>query len=190
MGSRYINENVKRKLYAESMGRCMNPSCQRELFSENGDIIEKAHIVSWGKTSDNSFENLVLLCPTCHTEFDKNKAFTLEKVLEWKNIRKRELERFFSKKYETFEELKRKVVPILQENKIIFEKYYLHDNKNLWDKFEYKILINNRKLKMLFLANDRLIQRHQERHYSNLAYIQLFLLHVDEFEKTRMEGEK
>ncbi len=190
MGSRYINKNVKRKLYAESMGRCMNPSCQRELFGKNGDIIEKAHVVSWGKTSDNSFENLVLLCPTCHTEFDKNKAFTLEKVLEWKNIRKRELERFFSKKYETFEELKRKVVPILQENKIIFEKYYLHDNKNLWDKFEYKILINNRKLKMLFLANDRLIQRHQERHYSNLAYIQLFLLHVDEFEKTRMEGEK
>lgn len=27
-----ISENVKRKLYAESMGRCMNPDCQDELF--------------------------------------------------------------------------------------------------------------------------------------------------------------
>ena len=32
MNSRYIEENVKRRLYAESMGRCMNPNCQKELF--------------------------------------------------------------------------------------------------------------------------------------------------------------
>ena len=28
-----ISENVKRRLYAESMGRCMNPDCKKELFS-------------------------------------------------------------------------------------------------------------------------------------------------------------
>ena len=27
-----IVEHIKRKLYAESMGRCMNPNCQTELF--------------------------------------------------------------------------------------------------------------------------------------------------------------
>ena len=190
MVSRYIGEAVKRKLYAESMGRCMNPNCQRELFCKNGDIIEKAHIDPYCETADNSFENLVLLCPNCHTEFDKNHAFTPEEVLGWKEKRKNELESFFSKKYETFEELKKEVTPLLQENKIIYESYYLKDNKALWNKFEYKILVNNRKLKMLFLANDSLIQRHQDETYSNLAYIQDFLLHVDEFEVTRTEDEK
>ena len=81
MNSRYIDESVKRKLYAESMGRCMNPNCQRELFCKNGDIIEKAHIDPYCKTADNSFENLILLCPSCHTDFDKNHAFTPEEVL-------------------------------------------------------------------------------------------------------------
>lgn len=65
--ARYIDEYTKRKLYAESMGRCMNPDCKIELFAENGDIIEKAHIDPYCETADNSFENLVLLCPNCHT---------------------------------------------------------------------------------------------------------------------------
>lgn len=98
MVSRYIDEAVKRKLYAEPMGRCMNPNCQRELFCKNGDIIEKAHIDPYCETADNSFENLVLLCPNCHTELDKNHAFTPKEVLEWKGIRKEELEEFFWQK--------------------------------------------------------------------------------------------
>ena len=39
-----IDKVVERKLYAESMGRCMNPECQVELFINDGDMIEKAHI--------------------------------------------------------------------------------------------------------------------------------------------------
>ena len=96
MNSRYIDESAKRKLYAESMGRCMNPNCQRELFCKNGDIIEKAHIDPYCKTADNSFENLILLCPSCHTDFDKNNAFTPEEVLGWKRTRGEELEKMFS----------------------------------------------------------------------------------------------
>lgn len=190
MVSRYVDEAVKRKLYAESMGRCMNPSCQRELFCKNGDIIEKAHIDPYCETANNSFDNLVLLCPNCHTEFDKNHAFTPEEVLGWKKTRRKELERFFCKKLETFEDLRKEVAPLLQENKTIYESYYLNDNKALWDKFECQILANNRKLKMLFLANADLIQRHQEQSYSNLAYVQSFIAHIDEFEATRTEKEK
>ena len=190
MVSRYIDEAVKRKLYAESMGRCMNPSCQQELFCKNGDIIEKAHIEPYCETADNSFENLILLCPNCHTKFDKNHAFTPEEVLKWKEVRREELEKFFGKKYATFEDLKKEVVPLLWENKTIYERYYLNNNKTLWDKAENKILVNNRKLKALFLANTGLIQRHREKTYSNLAYIQSFIAHIDEFEATRTEKEK
>lgn len=108
----------------------------------------------------------------------------------WKENRRKELERFFGKKFGTFEDLKKEVAPLLQENKIIYERYYLNDNKALWDKFEGKVLVNNRKLKALFLANTDLIQRHREKSYSNLAYVQSFIAHIDEFEATRAEKEK
>jgi len=190
MSSRYIEKNVERRLYAESMGKCMNPSCNKELFCKNGDIIEKAHIDAYCETEDNSFENLVLLCPNCHTDFDKNQAFSAEEILNWKKIRREELEKFFSKKYDTFEDLKRDVFPLLLENKTIFENYYLKNRRELWDKFEATILSNNRKLKMLFSANLDLIQHHETNAFSNLAYIQLFITHVDEFEATRCDEEK
>ena len=190
MNSRYIDESAKRKLYAESMGRCMNPNCQRELFCKNGDIIEKAHIDPYCKTADNSFENLILLCPSCHTDFDKNNAFTPEEVLGWKRTRREELEKMFSKKYASFEELKKEVVPLLLENQTIFTTYYLKENKVLWDKFEAAILSNNRKIKMLLSVNLDLIQCNQQKSHSNLAYIQTFMRHVDEFEATRIDEEK
>ena len=185
-----INEIIKRKLYAESMGRCMNPTCRAELFSDSGDIIEKAHIDPYCKTADNSFENLVVLCPNCHTNFDKNSAFSPEEVKTWKQIRQQEVDRFFCKRFATFDELKTEVAPLLLENKTIYENYYLGDQKELWDKFEIKILINNRKLKKLLESNFNLIQRHQEKSYSNLECVRTFLLHVDEFEATRSDEEK
>ena len=176
MSRESISEDVKRKLYAESMGRCMNPSCQRELFRKDGDIIEKAHILPYCETADNSFENLIILCPNCHKDFDKNSLFTADEVKEWKKIRENEVNRFFQRKFETFDELKKEVAPLLLENKTIYENYYLGHNKKLWDKFELKILVNNRKIKKLFEKNFDLIQRHPKKEYSNLAYIHRFMI--------------
>ena len=187
---RYIEENVKRRLYAESMGRCMNPACQCELFRPNGDVIEKAHIDAYCETADNSYENLVLLCPTCHTDFDKNHLFSSEDVLSWKQIRRDQLEKLFSKKLSSFTKLQEEVVPLLLDNKTIFENYYLTGNKDLWDKFEPRILSNNKTLKALLSANMDLIQRHSEKAYSNLVCVQLFIAHIDEFESTRLDDEK
>ena len=39
MNRKAIAENVKRRLWAESMGRCMNPDCRAEFFINNSDII-------------------------------------------------------------------------------------------------------------------------------------------------------
>lgn len=190
MHRKKISDNEQRKLYAESMGRCMNPNCKKELFGSDGDIMEKAHIIPYCKTADNSYENLIILCPSCHKQFDKLSAFSVEEVKQWKQIRKDELERFFSKKYSNFDDLKKTAVPLLLENKQIFENYFLHDNKLLWDKFEIKILINNEKLKKLFESNLDLFQKHSEKSYSNLEYIQLFIAHVNEFKTTRPDKEK
>ena len=188
--SRSISEDIQRRLYAESMGRCMNPDCKKELFVYNGDIIEKAHIRPYCDTADNSFENLIVLCPNCHTNFDKNFAFKADEVKLWKQIRTEELNSFFSIKYSSFEDLKNKVKPLLWENKMIYENYYLKENKDLWDKFEIKILINNRKLKNMLSNNLMLMQSHSDDTYSNLNLVHLFLAHIDEFEHSRQDEEK
>ncbi|MCU5588888.1 HNH endonuclease [Bacillus thuringiensis] len=188
--SRSISTDVERRIYAESMGRCMNPECKVELFKENGDIMEKAHIIPYCDTKDNSFENLIILCPNCHTNFDKNSAFSAEDVNKWKVMRKDEFDSFFSEKYDSFEDLKNEVVPLLLDNKFIFENYYLEDTRDLWDIFEGKILSNNRILRNILKRNSKLIQNHSNENYSNLAVVQKFILHIDEFEATRVNKEK
>ena len=186
-----IPTGVLRKLYAESMGRCMNPSCQFNLFIDvDHDISEKAHIVEYCKTEDNSFENLVILCPNCHTLYDKAHKYTDDEVRSWKKDRVNLYKSIFEKKYNTFDELKAKVVPILEMNKIIFENYYLGNNKDLWDDSQDIIISNNLKLKDIFNSNFHLFQKNPNGEYSNLNVIYKFIAHVDEFEKTREKSEK
>lgn len=160
---------VLRRLYAESMGRCMNPSCHINLFINNNcEISEKAHIDEYYKTEDNSFDNLVILCPTCHTLYDKAHKYTDDEVRRWKIDRVNLYKSIFDKKYNTFDELKAKVVPILEMNKIIFENYYLGNNKDLWDDSQDVIVSNNLKLKDIFNSNFHLFQKNPNEDYSNL----------------------
>ena len=190
MNRKAIAENVKRRLWAESMGRCMNPDCRAELFINNSDIMEKAHIGAYYETEDNSYENLIVLCPNCHKKFDKTGFINENIVKQWKEIRRNELEKFFSVELTSFDQLKEKVVPVLSENYSIYKSYYLSGNKSLWDKFEPQILSNNEKLKLLFENNRNLFQQHSYKKYSNLELIQKFITHVDEFKITRDDGEK
>lgn len=190
MNRKAIAENVKRRLWAESMGRCMNPDCRVELFIKNSDIMEKAHIGAYYETEDNSYENLIVLCPNCHKKFDKTGFIDENIVKQWKEIRRNELEKFFSVELSSFDQLKEKVVPFLSENYSIYKSYYLSGNKSLWDKFEPQILSNNEKLKLLFENNRTLFQQHSYKEYSNLELIQKFITHFDEFKITRDDGEK
>ena len=190
MSRKPIAENVKRRLWAESMGRCMNPDCRAELFINNSDIMEKAHIGAYYKTEDNSYENLIVLCPNCHKKFDKTGSIDENNVKQWKETRRKELEEFFCTQFVSFDKLKEKVVPILRENYSIYNNYYLDDNKSLWDKFEPQILSNNEKLKLLFENNIKLFQDYHDKQYSNLEVIQKFITHVEEFKATRCDKEK
>ena len=76
------------------------PDCRRELsFNEGAGIIlgEMAHIraekpgeLRWDPTltttQRNSYSNLMLLCPTHHTEIDQNPAkWTVERLLQIKS---------------------------------------------------------------------------------------------------------
>lgn len=190
MARKPIPDNIKRKLWAESMGRCMNPHCHIDLFNLNGDIAEQAHIIPYSETQDNSFENLILLCPNCHTNFDKSGNFDINDVKNWKKIRQIEIEQFFSKRFRNFEELKENIVPLLIENQDIYKNYFLGENKRLWDKFEGKLLANNEKLKKILEANLALIQDNKNPDYSNHTIVRNFIAHINEFKITRNEEEK
>ncbi len=61
-----IPAKVKRAVLVEAGHRCAIPTCR-------ATTTEIAHIVPWAETKDNSFENLIALCPNCHTRYDQKK---------------------------------------------------------------------------------------------------------------------
>lgn len=98
---------TKLLLIASCWGYCCNPDCRKPvLYESQGDIFwiwEHAHIYAyeldgprWHANSmhDNNFENLIVLCPSCHTLVDKNpNIYSVHLLLGWKRIRKEFIEK-------------------------------------------------------------------------------------------------
>lgn len=185
-----ISAYVERRLWAESAGKCMNPDCRADLFISNGDIAERAHIVPYCESAENTFDNLILICPNCHTNFDKNSAFTADEVRKWKSIRHAEIDRVFGKTFSSFDDLRKEAAPLLARNKSIYENYYMKDKRKLWDVFEKEIIVNNRKLCTMFESNLCLFQNHKDNSFSNQAAVRDFIDHAKEFEATRDNTER
>lgn len=61
--SRDVPALLARQLKVEAGHRCAIPTCRQVP-------IELAHIEPWHKVREHSFENMIALCPTCHTRFD------------------------------------------------------------------------------------------------------------------------
>jgi HNH endonuclease len=66
--------SIKRALLEETIYRCASCLCSIE-YCQDDDMFfrfdEKAHISPHSETQDDSFENLITLCPNCHTKYDK-----------------------------------------------------------------------------------------------------------------------
>jgi hypothetical protein len=54
---------IERQVLIEAGHRCAIPSCRQIP-------VEIAHIVPWADVRKHEFENLIALCPTCHTRYD------------------------------------------------------------------------------------------------------------------------
>ncbi|MCW5230368.1 HNH endonuclease [Verminephrobacter eiseniae] len=61
-----IPEPLKRAILVEAGHRCAIPTCRTTTT-------EIAHIVPWAETHEHTFENLIALCPNCHTRFDQKR---------------------------------------------------------------------------------------------------------------------
>ncbi|NWA28531.1 HNH endonuclease [Pseudomonas gingeri] len=77
MSREHIPVQVQRAVLVEAGHRCAIPTCR-------STTTEIAHIVPWAETQDNSFENLIALCPNCHTRFDQKKDIDRLSVRKYK----------------------------------------------------------------------------------------------------------
>ncbi|MCY0389861.1 HNH endonuclease signature motif containing protein [Robbsia sp. Bb-Pol-6] len=129
------------RLFSDASGHCQNPDCLDVLFPAEmgGDkhIAEMAHVIPHGDTGPrykdrpaddfdaDTFENLVLLCPTCHTKIDKNPdAYPRHLLLDWKA---RHLAHLMLKQgikaYDNRAQVRTAIAGILAENRAIWEKF-------------------------------------------------------------------
>lgn len=197
------NEVTKLRLFAHSAGFCQRPDCTRPLFVDLGDkqihVAEMAHIFAatdhgpranaeLSQEERGQFENLILLCPTCHTTIDKAPSvFSDAIVAEWKRRHSTILANIFGvATYGDRAALRAAIDPVLAENREIFEQYGPDNDYRLnpesevalvWQrKVRSKILPNNRKLLSVLDANRSLLHRDEQK------VLELFRQHVDDLE--------
>jgi len=138
---RAIPNATKLRLFAAASGHCQKPECLDPLFPAEmgGDkhIAEMAHVIPRGDagprhedrpTDDfdvDTFENLILLCPTCHTKIDKDpEAYPRSILLDWKaNHLARLALKQGIKAYGDREQARAAIAGIQAENRAIWEQF-------------------------------------------------------------------
>lgn len=110
MSSRSITDPVKKKLFGNSANFCN--LCRYEGNFVRHVTLEMAHIIAFaddpsapryvqGRSGDNSYENLILLCPNHHTEIDHKDNLDKYTIEFLKDIKKSH-ETYFSQEALSF----------------------------------------------------------------------------------------
>lgn len=174
------NAHTKSRLFADSGGYCQNPGCNQPLFldagSKNIHIGEMAHVfaaandgpranAALSQAERGQFENLILLCPKCHTIIDKApEAYPDATVLAWKQRHGERIAELFGViTYSDRGRARDAINPLLAENRLVFEKYgpdneYRYDPESelarAWrSKMLATVLPNNRRIARILDAN-------------------------------------
>ncbi|MER6216825.1 HNH endonuclease [Streptomyces sp. NPDC001674] len=69
---------LARQLFVESGHRCAIPTCR-------ATPLEIAHIVPWRHVKRHDFHNMIVLCPNCHTRFDRG-AIDRQAMFRYKEL--------------------------------------------------------------------------------------------------------
>jgi hypothetical protein len=198
-----ISDSDYKILWARAAGLCCNPDCREDLTvtlkNRHSYVVgEMAHIIAKssggprgqaGGGSD-SYENLILLCPTCHTNIDKAPAEYPERLLtRWKGDREDEVRTLgLEKKFQTITSLKENVANLLSENRALWKTFGPRSEaatsdpaSNLYLVWQLRkldtILPNNRRIINSIEANINLISE------SDRDAFMLFKLHALAFEE-------
>jgi hypothetical protein len=137
---KHIPAETRLRLFAESAGHCQSPDCLRPLFpiEMGGDrhIAEMAHVIPCGDAGPrqherpegsfdtNAFENLILLCPSCHTIIDKDPGgYNRNTLLGWKTNHLAALaNKQGIRAYELRSQVRGAIVAAMTENKAVWSE--------------------------------------------------------------------
>ncbi len=108
-GRPLIPAELDRRVKVEAGHRCAIPTCRQTP-------VVIAHIVPYAKVLEHKFENLIALCPTCHSKYDITKEIDRKSMMIYKanltvinsrygDLEKRVLEKFASNPGTKFIEL-------------------------------------------------------------------------------------
>lgn len=202
-----ISDGDAKLLWGRAAGICSNPDCRADLTAvleeaRSYNVGEMAHIIARSEqgprgttgSGADTYENLVLLCPTCHRHIDKSPegTFTVEQLHGWKNDHELAIRSLFSDKtFETFEELKRQVAMLLIDNNSAWENFGPQskaaedpgsNTHKVWALRKLDLIIpNNRKIVNMIEANEHLLE------VSVLKVFATFKSHVNSFEQNQYE---
>ena len=134
-----ISDSDSKLLWGRAAGICSNPTCKADLTAllleaRSYNVGEMAHIIARSEGGprgvsgggSDSYDNLILLCPTCHRHIDKSPdgTFTAEQLHEWKRNHEAEIRKQSSEiKATTLDELKGIVSRLLIENNLIWVEF-------------------------------------------------------------------
>lgn len=128
---------TQQRLFAASAGHCQNPHCNASLFEENQGgtvhVAEMAHVFAakddgprgradLSPAKRGAFENLIVLCSSCHTKIDKAEAdYPPDMLLEWKSAHQAAIENLFGAvKFATRAEVLSAIEPLMLETSSLF----------------------------------------------------------------------
>jgi len=202
-----ISDSDYKLLWGRAAGICSNPKCRDDLTvilekSKSYHVGEMAHVIAKSPSGPrgvegggaNSYDNLILLCPTCHEHVDKAPSEYPETLLRrWKSehetgIRKRGSQ----EKFDDFKALKGAVSRLLAENKIIWEQMgpqsetaATDPGSNMYELWKLKnlrtIVPNNTKIINMIDSNKSLVGT-----YAYEVFLK-FKAHADAFEQNQYE---
>jgi hypothetical protein len=170
-------------LWSMAAGRCSHPSCNEECFrffesASPTPMGEMAHIIARRPSGprgtclggEDTYDNLILLCPTHHTEIDKAPpgTFTPETLRQWKKSHEETIATSLaSPRFDSFEDLRSYVGILLSESHAIWLAYSpdseeaksnpMSSARELWALRKLDSIIpNNRKIVNSIKANSHL----------------------------------
>lgn len=198
-----LSQPAKNLLWSESGGHCQNPQCRADLHliaeRERLHIGEFAHVIPASTVGPRAEEgrklteqdrakpeNIVLLCPTCHTVIDKAPtAYPAVTLRDWKEQSQRaRTQAFGTPVFDSREEARAVVESLLEANKAVFDLYgpvagdFDEDRADQWRRHVIRTIIpNNQTLQRLLQANRSLLTSTEK------ATFHIFSIHAHEFEE-------
>jgi len=207
-----VSEKDIKKLWGLAAGRCSRPGCEQECirFLDSADptvIGEMAHVIAkkpdgprgQAGGGEDTYENLILLCPTHHTEIDKapDEVFPVVLIHEWKRTHEERVRNsFLSPKFADRYSLGSAIKRLLLENKAAWQQYGPESSEaqrnpmsNLADLWQLRkldtVVPNNRRIIRLIEQNKDQID------INDYAHCVAFVEHAEGFERNcyiRTEG--